>query len=425
MGARRVPLVLIPEEMAARFQRWASSWGWIDLKVDTTEDIFVVAAFSDKQAMKLPYVDLFQRGHFMASRTTVSNAGLWYRVDPVVHAWHYHALLRDLPVDPARLRQHVRQGWRQPPVDRPWLTLTFSATDDGPLWSAWSLRHDAAIPCRFAVVGGADPLAHLQGPWPVDELRRVTGALIGAGSIGGTVAETLAAAGVGRLALVDPDRLLPHNLARHRLTEAHLGRHKVLALRDELRGRHPGLEVEGLVADVAEDADLMRPLFARVDVVVCASDGVQSRRVANHLARRAGTPIVLVAVLEDGAWGELVRVRPRTGCLLCLRRTLSDDGLFDPEPGLDRDYGTGSPHRPMTAAPSDLRLMGELAGKAALATVLEARGRWSQRLPGDWAVVALQPTPEMPAPFDIDQAGGVRWRDMPNRRADCPSCRAP
>lgn len=422
MGASGVPLVLIPDDLAARFERWASSWGWLDLKVDRSEDIFAVAGFSDKQAVKLPYVDLFRRGHFMAHHPIVPNAGMWYRVDPVVHALHYHALLRGLPIDTAALKACVAQGWRQPPRDRGLLTLTFSVDDDGPHWSAWLLRLDAALPCRLALVGGADPLAYLQGPWPVDELRQVAAAVIGVGSIGGTAAETLAGAGVGRLALVDPDRLLPHNLARHRLTEADLGRHKALALRDALRARHPALAVEGLVADVAEDADLMRPLFASVDMVVCATDGVQSRRVTNHLARRAGTPIVLAAVLENGAWGELVRVRPRTGCLLCLRRNLVDEGLFDPEPGLDQDYGTGSPHRPMTASPPDLRLMGELAGKAALATVLEARGRWSQRLPGDWAVVALQPTPEMPPPFDLDAAGGVRWRAMPSRRADCPSC---
>ena len=113
------------------------------------------------------------------------------------------------------------------------------------------------------------------------------------------------------------------------------------------------------------------------------------------------------------------------GCLLCLRRTLVEDATLDPEPGLDQDYGTGTPHRPMTASPTDLRLMGELAGKAVLATVLERKGYWSQRLPGDWAIVGLQPTPEMPPPFDIDEAGVVRWLGLPPRRDDCPSCAAP
>jgi molybdopterin/thiamine biosynthesis adenylyltransferase len=79
----------------------------------------------------------------------------------------------------------------------------------------------------------------------------------------------------------------------------------------------------------------MRPLFARSDVVLCASDGVTSRRVANHLARRAGVPIVFAAVFEEGAFGEVIRVRPRTGCLLCLRKSLQERDVLDPEPGVD------------------------------------------------------------------------------------------
>lgn len=422
----RVPLVLLPEQMAVFVEKRASSWGWVDLRHDRTEDLFAVAGFSDKEALRLPYVDLERRGHFMRSHPVSRNAGIWYRVDPMLHAMHYHALLRGLPVKTQALKDAIPQGWRHPPPDRPWLTLTFSSgPEPGGTWSAWWATRDAAMPCQLAVVTDVDPLGYLAPAWPIDELLEITVVVIGVGSIGGTAAETLAAAGVGRLALVDPDRLRRHNVPRHRLTEAHLGRYKVNALREALTERHPNLVVETLAADVAHDADVMRPLFARADVIVCATDGVQSRRVANHLARRAAVPLVLAAVLEDGALGELIRVRPRTGCLVCLRRGLEEDGVLDPEPGLDQNYGTGTPHRPMTASPPDLRLMGELAGKAALATVLEARGRWSHRLAGDWAIIGLQPGPEMPEPFNLDHAVALRWRDLPPRRDDCPTCAAP
>jgi molybdopterin/thiamine biosynthesis adenylyltransferase len=176
---------------------------------------------------------------------------------------------------------------------------------------------------------------------------------------------------------------------------------------------------------VITSADVMRPLFARSHAILCASDGVTSRRVVNHLARRADVSVVFAAVLEDGAFGEVIRIRPRSGCLLCLRTSLEETETFDPEPGLDLGYGTGTRHRPMTASPADLSLVGELAAKAVLATVLEARGRWSQRLPGDWAIVGLQPTPDMPAPLDIDRAGDVRWHPLPRRREDCPTCAHP
>ena len=424
MAPNQVPLVLLPEQMAVTVEQRAAAWGWVDFRCDRVENLFAISGFSDKEAIRLPYVDLNRRGHFMRSHQEVRGAGLWYRVDPIVHVMHYHALLRGLAVKTQVLRDAVLQGWRSPPPEQPWLTLAFTGTDEGQ-WSAWSVTSEAAMPCRLAIIGDGDPSGYLAPAWPIAELAAVTVVVVGVGSIGGTVAESVAAAGIGQLVLVDPDRLLRHNLPRHRLQEAHLGRFKVNALGQELTQRHPGLRVMPVVADVAHDADLMRPLFASADVVVCTADGVQPRRVANHLARRAEVPIVLAAVLDDGAVGEVIRVRPRTGCLLCLRRRLTEAGVLDPEPGLDQGYGTGSPHRPMTASPPDLRLMGELAAKAALATVLEARGRWSQRLPGDWAIVGLQPTVDAPDPFDLDHAGAVRWQEMPPRQEGCPTCAAP
>ena len=134
---------------------------------------------------------------------------------------------------------------------------------------------------------------------------------------------------------------------------------------------------------------------------------------------------MFVAVLENGAYGEIVRVRPNTGCLWCLRRTLEEQGQFDPEPGLDLGYGTGTAHRPMTAAPTDLRLMAELASKAAIATVLHRMGHPGQQLADDWAVVGLQPESDAPKPFNDLDTGSVRWSSMPPKRPDCPTCSTP
>jgi molybdopterin/thiamine biosynthesis adenylyltransferase len=326
----------------------------------------------------------------------------------------------------AELRSRVGGGWVQPPVDRAMVVIVVSREELGSSWSAWWLFEGFAFPARFAMVDDEfRPIDFIRDVWPVQELSGVLVTVVGVGSIGSTAVEALASNGIGRVALVDHDRLLQHNLARHRLAHSDLGRFKVRAMGDHLVERYPGVEVESYPLDVIADADVMRPLFARSDAILCASDGVASRRVVNHLARRAGVPVVFAAALEDGAFGEVIRVRPRSGCLLCLRTWLEETETFDPEPGLDLEYGTGTLHRPMTASPADLALVGELAAKAVLGTVLEARGRWSQRLPGDWAIVGLQPTPDMPAPFDISRAGDVRWHPMPSRREDCPTCAPP
>lgn len=420
------PLLLFPASVGERLDSWRSAWGYLDLKADPREGVFTVAKFSDRQAMRLPYTAPWQNEHFLRHADATPDAGVWYRCDPEVVVLHHHLRARQLAMPTAELASRVSSGWRQPPVDRHMLVVTLSRTDSGTAWSAWWVSRASAAPVRLSIVDDRrDPLDFLSGAWPVDELAGVLVTIVGVGSIGSAAAETLASSAVGRLALVDPDRLQQHNLARHRLTHSDLGRFKVNAMKDLLQARFGRLDIDPYPLDVAHDADVMRPLFAESDVIVCATDGVGSRRATNHLARRAGVPAVLAAVLEDGAIGEVLRVRNRTGCLLCQRRTLEDDGAIDPEPGLDLGYGTGSPHRPMTAAPGDLTLIGDLAAKAALATVLEARGRWNQRLPDAWALIGLQPTPDMPAPFDLSHAGEVRWHPIPDPRADCPTCAPP
>src|SRR2546423_5303777 len=88
------------------------------------------------------------------------------------------------------------------------------------------------------VVDDTEPLlAPLPGSWPLEELADARVLLIGVGSIGSAAARALASAGIRHLTLVDPDRLLNHNLARHRVHPRHVGRFKVDAMREQLRDR--------------------------------------------------------------------------------------------------------------------------------------------------------------------------------------------
>jgi molybdopterin/thiamine biosynthesis adenylyltransferase len=171
-----------------------------------------------------------------------------------------------------------------------------------------------------------DPLAF---GWPLPDLKSFHVTLVGAGSIGSSAVESLASYGIRRFALVDPDRLHQHNFARHRVHPRELGRHKVNALADRMLDRDPDLKIERLPLDVIDDADVMRPLFGRSEIVLVCTDCVASRRVANHLARRANIPAVFACVLEDGAIGEVLRTRPwKTECLLCFRERLRERVLI-------------------------------------------------------------------------------------------------
>jgi molybdopterin/thiamine biosynthesis adenylyltransferase len=286
----------------------------------------------------------------------------------------------------------------------------------------WWVSRTHATPGPIEVLAEVSPWSDLTGLWPLDQLGSAKVVVVGLGSIGSVVAESLADYAVGRLDLVDSDRLLRHNLVRHRLGRRDLGRLKVNAMADHLTDRREGLEVGKWPRDVILDADVIRPLFAQADLIVGATDGVASRRVINHLARRAGVPVVFACVLEHGALGEILRIRPETGCLVCYRQTLEEAGSLDPERDLDLGYGTGTTHRPMTAVGGDLSTVGCLAAKVAVATLLEGRGRWEQRVPGDALTLGLQPVPGRAAPFDIEEAVGVRWHEIGPPRPGCFTC---
>ena len=409
---------------AERIRRWDATWGWLNTRTDRQEKLVVVSGIRRKSDLCMPATSSWQEGHYLrADQTTYS--GVWYRVDPEVHAAHLFALTRGIYLQTDYLRQKVLNGWVVPPVDSALLVITWSSqSDEDPVWTAWRVSGTAATPCEIEIVADISPLSFLGDAWPVHELSSSTVLLIGVGSIGSVAAEVLAAYAVGRLILVDPDRLLPHNIVRHRLGVRDLGRHKVAGMVELLQARFPDTIVEPHPLDVVVDADAVRPMVGQADVVLGSTDGVLSRRVINHLARRAGVPVVLACVLEDGALGEIVRVRSGTGCLLCYRAGLAAEGTFDPEPGLDAGYGQGTSHRPMTAVAGDLATVATFAAKATVSTLLELRGYWEQRLPGDFATIGLRPVPWLPPPFDLERAGDVRWGRIGPSRPDCPTCAA-
>lgn len=420
------PMLLLPVDAAERIEAWGANWGLFDVRLDPTEDLAVVCGIWRREDLRWPARAKWLTGHYLRYAGERSRVGTWYHTDAALYGLHQAALARSLAVAPSALRDAVLGGWRIPPTDRSMPVMTWASDVNGnPVWSVWWVSHDSAVPGLMEVVSDSSPLSYLGGAWPVDELGSVSAVVIGVGSIGSVVSETLADYAVGRLVLVDPDRLLQHNLVRHRLGPRDLGRLKVRAMRDLLKERHPDLEVEAHPLDVIFEADQVRPLLSGVDVIVGATDGVASRRVVNHLARRAGVPAILACVLENGALGEIIRLRPGSGCLLCYRSRLDAEGALDPEPELDQEYGLGSPHLPMTAVAGDLAAVGTLAAKAAVSTVLESRGRWAQRLPGDVAVVGLQPVPGLPQPFDVERSSEVRWVDLGPSKSGCLTCAAP
>ena len=424
------PAIIIPRTYAERIAQSGKNSGTLDVKWDEVELLAVVDGFRagrDGTAIR-GLSDLPRNQHYLAHASTQVGMGLWFQVDPELHVAGMQSRIVSGALPLAYFRDKIVGGdWTNPGHGKT-ITLTCAEVPehDGPHFAGWLLSGDeeSAEWCSVEVVDEeSELLAPLRPGWPLDEIADKLVLVVGVGSIGSAACEGLASYGIRRFALVDPDRLLVHNFARHRVDRGQLGRHKVNALAARLGDRDPMIDVQALSLDVIYDADLIRPLITEADIVLVCADGVEPRRVANHLARRAGKPAVFACVLADGGFGEVLRIRPpRVGCLLCARAALMARGAMNPESTLDRGYGTGSRHLPMTAVAGDLGLVGEFAAKVTVATLLEGLGYRDQRLAGDQAILALRPKPGMAAPFDLNLAAEVRWDELSPPRANCPTC---
>ena len=106
---------------------------------------------------------------------------------------------------------------------------------------------------------------------PSEKLKKLVAAVVGVGAVGHQVARMLAAMGVGKILLIDPDTVDVENLAAQGFTEAQLGARKVDAVREECAALNSEIEIKHAdmkfakrhLMDVELDDDLV--VFACVD----------------------------------------------------------------------------------------------------------------------------------------------------------------
>lgn len=147
-------------------------------------------------------------------------------------------------------------------------------------------------------------------------LERGSVLLVGAGGLGSPAAIYLAAAGVGRLGIVDFDRVDLTNLHRQVLHgESDVGRPKTDSARDRLASVNSTVRVE--THPVRFSAHNALELVSRYDVVVDGSDNFSTRYLVNDACVLTGTPDVFGSVLRFA--GQVsVLATPGGPCYRCL-----------------------------------------------------------------------------------------------------------
>jgi molybdopterin/thiamine biosynthesis adenylyltransferase/rhodanese-related sulfurtransferase len=135
------------------------------------------------------------------------------------------------------------------------------------------------------------------GPKGQAKLKASSVLCIGAGGLGSPVLMYLAAAGVGRIGVVDPDRVEASNLQRQILHgESTLGHPKVESARARLADINPHVHVE--VFETALSSENALQLLADWDVVVDGSDNFPTRYLVNDACVLLDKPLVYGSIYK-------------------------------------------------------------------------------------------------------------------------------
>ncbi len=154
-------------------------------------------------------------------------------------------------------------------------------------------------------------------------LARLAVGVAGAGGLGSHVIQQLVHLGIGRIMVVDPDRVTPSNLSRlvgaSRL-DATLRRPKTSVARRLSRRVGGPSRVTGLRRSVTDEEPARRLLDC--DLIIGCTDNQWSRTVLNTLAYQYYVPVLDLGVELQAAGamgGRVTWLAPGSACLWCLK----------------------------------------------------------------------------------------------------------
>jgi hypothetical protein len=267
-------------------------------------------------------------------------------------------------------------------------------------------------------------------------------AIVGAGSIGSKIAESLARSGIERFTLVDGDVMLPGNLERHALDWRDVGFRKAHGVKRRLLAIAPGADV------IVVDQNLNWQRSARThawqvesiagcDLIVDATGDPATALFLGSVAASNGRPFVSVEVFEGGI-GALIasclpdRDPPYTEARAAFL-TWCDEGGEPPPAPAPRPYealaGDGTPMvaddaAVTTSAGHAARVIldildGRPAGSEAAWLLLGYRKAW--RFDGHGHTIRLSVGKPSAAPPDLDPEAQAFLRGLAKEYLDAPS----
>jgi molybdopterin/thiamine biosynthesis adenylyltransferase len=207
--------------------------------------------------------------------------------------------------------------------------------------------------------------------------------VIGAGGLGSALLTYLAAAGVGHLGIIDPDRVELSNLSRQIIHEdGDVGRLKVASAEDRIAELNADVQVT--TYPFALTPENAREIIAKYDVVADGCDNFGTRFAVNEACVDLEKPLVSAAIA--GWHGQVMSVLPGHACYQCV---VSPDA---PEANTCRESGVMGPLAGIIGSMQALEVLRVILGQPALAGKLAV----FDGLTNHQRVATVMPDPQCP-----------------------------
>lgn len=172
----------------------------------------------------------------------------------------------------------------------------------------------------------------LIGPEAMARLRQAEVAVFGVGGVGSHCIDALARSGIGRLVLIDNDRVSLTNINRQSVAYHHtVGQYKTRVMEEQIRAICPEIRVRTHERFILKD-DLSGLFDGRPDYIVDAVDTVTAKLTIAEWADRMGIPLISSMGTGNKLHPELFEIADlaeTSVCPLCrvMRRELKARGI--------------------------------------------------------------------------------------------------
>ena len=149
-----------------------------------------------------------------------------------------------------------------------------------------------------------------------ERLKNAKVFVAGAGGLGSAISIYLAAAGIGRIRIVDHEKIELNNLNRQILHwDEDIGREKAASAEEKLKKINPDVSLEAISETIEENNVL--ELVGDFDLIVDAMDNFHTRYLLNRTAIVKNIPFFYGAI--NGLYGQATTIIPgKTACLRCI-----------------------------------------------------------------------------------------------------------